>query len=977
MNRRLRDVLLACVCLALTPALAHAQASISGTVKDTSGAVLPGVTVEAASPALIEKVRSAVTDGTGQYRIENLRPGIYKVTFTLPGFAVVEREGLELAGAFTATVNADLRVGTLEETITVSGETPVVDVQSTLRQRVMSREVLDTIPAARTAVDIAVLIPGTSAAAGQNVGGLTDRGSGGGGNVTIHGGGSAATTIGGVSIAVMPASAATTTLRPNPAAFQEIVVDTSAVSADLEGGGLRINYIPRDGGNIFTGTFFASLANDAMQGSNFTQDLKDRGLRSPNALKTQWDVNPGFGGPLQRDRLWFFVSGRYNRTSEYAAGMFYNRNTNNPNAWTFDPDPARPVTNDAQQPDGMARLTWQATQKHKIGLMWNQATQCFCPVNASANLALEAASRRDYPRQQLIQADWTAPLTSRLLFEAGGNYFNGTNDDVPLPGLNPAMISVTEQSNGLTYRAASTYRLLPEKMTNLRGSVSYITGAHAFKVGFNHREGRTEFYRFANQPVSYRFNNGVPNQLTEFAYPWTRKAKMDHSLGLFAQDKWTVGGLTLSYGARYDYAATSLPEQHVGPAVLAPTRNITFPAQKSVAYHDVSPKFGVSYDPFGMGKTALKASLNRYVTTVPIDGDGDRELVNNPVNNLVSSTNRSWTDADRDFVPDCDLLNTAANGECGAMDNSSFGGTRLGASFDPDLLRGWGRRGYDWEFSMGLQQELLPRVSADVSYFRRWFGNFSVIDNLAVAPSDFDPFSITAPVDPRLPGGGGYVVSGLYNLNPAKFGVPADNFVTRADNYGKQVQYWQGVDATINARPLRPALLFQGGVSTGRRVTDRCEIVAKLDNPSPLYCRVVEAFSTQLKFLGSYTIPRLDVQISGSLQNIPGPEIAANYNAANAEVVPSLGRNLAGGARNVTVNLVAPGTMYGERLTQIDLRISKLLQFGAARVRANVDLYNALNSDAVLALNNSFGAWQQPTRIVPARFVKLSMQLDF
>jgi hypothetical protein len=311
--------------------------------------------------------------------------------------------------------------------------------------------------------------------------------------------------------------------------------------------------------------------------------------------------------------------------------------------------------------------------------------------------------------------------------------------------------------------------------------------------------------------------------------------------------------------------------------------------------------------------------------------------------------------------------------------NTDFGGVRPGATYDPYLLRGWNKRNYNWEFSAGVQHELLPRVAMDVSYFRKWFGNLVVTDNLVVSPGDYDRFSITAPVDPRLPGGGGNVISGLYDLNPSKFGLPASNFVTLSDKYGKQTQNWQGVDVNVNLRPASGVLL-QGGTSTGRQVTDNCEILAKLPELSPVglpYCHVVPLFLTQVKFLGFYTIPRVDVQVSGAFQSLPGPQIAANYNAPNALVAPSLGRSLSGNAANVTVNLVAPGAMFGDRLNQLDLRFSKIFRTGRASTRFNVDVYNALNSNAVLQLNNNFGAWQQPTTILLARFVKLGVQFDF
>jgi hypothetical protein len=972
MYRRLREILLVCAWLALAPAFAYAQASITGVVKDSSGAVLPGVTVEAASPALIEKVRTAVTDGTGQYRIENLRPGLYAVAFALAGFNTVKREGIELTGTFTATVNADLRVGALEETITVTGESPLVDVQGTTRQRVMDREVLDAIPSGRTAQNLAGLVPGITVSGGQDVGGVGQQAVVG---PSVHASGDTGITINGVSINVLGSSGTIAITRMNPAGTQEVVMDTAAVNAEQTGGGVRINQVPRDGGNTFNGTFFGDFVNHGMQGSNFTQALRDRGARSPNSINKSWDINPGFGGPITRDRLWFYVAAQSRGASQYVSGLFYDRNANNPNVWTFDPDLSRPVSNDPSQKDGQLRLMWQATPRNKIGLTWQESVACYCPETASTTNAIEAVEWRVYPMDRVALVDWTSPITSRLLLEAGGGLHPSLSNILPWPGLTQPMIGVVEQSTGLFYRGEDPQRdrYRTEHSILTRAAVSYITGAHALKVGMNHLSGFQTRDTFDLQTLTYRFNNGVPNQLTQHANPWFLRVNIDHSMGVFVQDKWTVRGLTFAYGARYDYYANSFPEQHVGPAILAPARNITFPEQKALAFHDVTPKMGAAYDPFGTGKTAIKVSLNKYVGVL---GGEVLAVAPNPVNNLIVSTTRSWNDANRNFVPDCDLINTAANGECGAMANANFGKTVPGVTYDPDALRGWGHREFNWEFSAGVQQELLPRIAADVSYFRRWFGNFLVTDNLAVAPKDFDPFSITVPVDPRLPSGGGYVVSGLYNLNPAKFGVPASNLTTLSSKYGKQSRYWQGVDITINARP-RAGLLLQGGTSTGRTVTDNCDIVGKLDNPSKLYCHVTPAFLTQAKFLGSYTIPRVDVQVSATFQSLPGPQILANYNAPNALVAPSLGRNLSGNAANVTVNLVAPGTMYGERMNQLDVRVGKIVRFVRARANLNASLYNALNANPVLTQNNNFAAWQQPTSILLARFVKLGVQFDF
>ena len=380
----------------LLPVVVSAQATISGVVKDASGAVLPGVTVEAASPALIEKVRTAVTDGTGHTRSRTSGPGFYSVKFTLTGFSAVQRDGVELSGTFNARINADMRVGGLEETIKVTGETPVVDVQSTQQERVLDREVLDALPNAGLRTALGVLIPSVDFRR-QDVGGAGVRAVTG--NMVAHGARSedAGTTLNGMSIASFGTGAATATIFMNPMGIQEMAIDTGSNDAQLHAGGVRTNYTLREGGNTFHGVVFGAYAPGKLQSDNLTSSLIARGLTEPNNIKANWDINPAFGGPILREKIWFFGAARYNVASDYVAGLYWNKNTNNPNAWTYEPDTSRRVWNEQKQPDEQLRVSWQATPRNKIGGTYYNTSYCFCPTDASATLSWEAGQRAEYP----------------------------------------------------------------------------------------------------------------------------------------------------------------------------------------------------------------------------------------------------------------------------------------------------------------------------------------------------------------------------------------------------------------------------------------------------------------------------------------------------------------------------------------------------------------------------------------------------
>ena len=970
------------IACALVPAAAFAQASIAGVVRDSSGAVLPGVTVEASSPELIEKIRTAVTDGSGQYRIENLRPGTYTVTFTLTGFSTVKREGLELAGAFTATLNGELRVGAVEETITVSGETPIVDVQSAKRQQTLTSDVIAAIPTARVYHSIMNLVPGVTTSGSQDVGGLA------GPSVivfAVHGGrlSEGRLQVDGLSVGAAVGGSGTSFYVVDIGNSQEINFSTSGGLGEAETGGPVMNVVPRQGGNGIKGTFFGNYATGAMQSSNYTDALKAAGLLGPNQLQKIWDVNASFGGPIRKDRVWYYVGGRTQGNRKLVEGMYYNKNAGDPTKWTYERDLSRQAIDDGTWKNISLRLTLQATPRNKVNLFWDEQDLCVsCIGGGSATTAPEAATETIGRPQRAQQITWTSPVTNRLLFEAGFGTVLIRYGGLERDGNNRDLIRVVEQAGiipNLTYRAQNWSR--PWSGTyGWRASASYITGAHSLKIGYWGALYDAWTLSFTNnQRLQYRFSNGVPNQLTMSGNPFLVINNTTPS-AIYAQDQSTFGRLTLQGGVRFDYASSSYPDQQIGPEKFIPVA-ITFPATSGTAFKDVTPRVGATYDLFGTGKTAVKVTLGKYLEASSAAGT---YTALNPINRVATSTTRAWTDSNRNFVADCDLLNpslqnlSSSGGDiCGQWANLSFGKSSFDTNYDPAITQGWGVRPYNWDFGVSVQHEVIPRLSATVGYFRRIYGNFLVTDNLAVVPTDYTAFSIPIPGDTRLPGGGGTVLTGLYDVSSTKFGQ-INNLVTASNKYGTQTERWNGVDLSLDAR-LR-SLTVQGGFSTGQTVTDTCEIRAELPETATLnpFCHVAAGFLTQFRGLGSFTIPKVDLRVSATFQSKPGAQLAANYVAPNAVVLPSLGRSLSGGNSNVTVNVIVPGDLYGDRINQLDFRIAKILRFGRTRTQVGVDLYNALNSSAVQTYNQTLGtAYLTPTLVLPARFAKISAQIDF
>ena len=983
-------------------AFAQQTSAIAGVVRDGSGAVLPGVTVEAASPALIEKVRTVVTDDQGRYNIVDLRPGTYTVTFSLSGFNTLKREGIELTSGFTAAINAELPVGSLEETITVTGESPLVDTQNVRKQTILSSELLDLLPTStKNWATIVEVTPGFSGSFADVAGQLNQNI----GNA-YHGKTGTKRQFDGMSI---DHASGNVGYLVNSNMIQEVSLQSSGISAESNADGSVVNMIPKEGSNTFAGTLSGLYTSDKFEASNLNDDLRSRGLTTVSKILKIYDAGITFGGPIKQDKLWFFGSFREWGNGHLMAGNYWNKTQGTP---FYTADLSRPGDRFQWYESKAIRVTWQASEKNKFNFFADVADDCLCRAIGALGSAPEAGLAFHFRPTGLYQGDWKAPLTSKLLLEAGASLSITHWPTFLNPGVEPSHISILELSNNFRYNASATYA---NKRATDRGaqrvSVLYITGTHAFKVGMQIEEAVSDVGTYVHGNVNYAFRLGVPTQITQYATPYRAIDRTRADMGVYFQDQWAIRRLTLNYGVRYDHFNGRVDASHV-PAPdsgWVPARD--FQAVSDVpAWKDLNPRFGASYDLFGNGTTALKVSIGRYVAKT---GTAVASA-NNPILTSVNTVTRTWTD-NGNFIPDCDLSNRAANGECGPMSDPNFGGFNPSTRWADDVLRGYGIRNSNWDFATEIQRQLGRSASVTAGYYRNWYGNFTVTDNLLRSPADFDPYCIAAPLNRNLPGGGGYQVCGLYDVSLAKF-TQVDNLVTQSSHYGQQKQINDFFNVSINTR-FRSGIQLGGGIDTGRSTTDNCFVVdapgvaagsltapqtattvAGISTASPTApqntttingqrtCHVTTPFrgQTQFKMNGAVPLP-YDFTVSAIYQDISGPNIVAAYTASNAEIAPSLGRNLAACAGRVPctgtaiVPLVMPGTMYDHRIRRLDLRFTKSLRVNQrVRVQGNIDLYNAFNGSGVVQVNNAFGSqWRQPTEVQDPRILQFSAQIDF
>jgi len=857
------------------PAIAFAQSSFTGTVKDASGAVMPGVTVEAASPVLIEGTKSDVTGANGQYRIVDLRPGTYVITFTLPGFKTVRQTGVELRVDFVGTVNATLEVGALEEAITVTGATPTVDVSSNAKVEVMTAEILEQVPTGRSIQALAQLVSGVSLNV-PDVGGsramqqtyMSTRGLTSANNIV---------TVDGLMVNGLDGDGAVQQYF-NQAMMEEMSYQTSGAGADVSPGGVRMNIVPRDGGNRFASTFFGAWTDKAWQGDNLSDDIVARGLRNGPGVERIYDFNLAVGGPIKKDKLWFFTSGRMWSVDAPVADTFvppsgtsYRNGVAGCRNGTLQCETG---IDDQKIKSGLLRLTWQATSKHKFSVYYDEIDKYRGHGMNAGDDPNTSSQIWTSPIYNSAAAKYTGTLSNSLLAEAGYSFNHEQYVITNQPGVNKTPFSPEWYANAsrrdqnftaLTNGLANWGGRYPDRF-NMMAALSYITGSHNIKGGVQYNFGPYINTREANGDLQQVYAGTTtpftnPVSVTVYNTPLRYQENLKADIGIFVQDSWSLNRLTLNGGLRWEYLAHEVAEQASGNGRFVDARK--FDAIAMPTWKDFAPRFGVVYDVFGTGKTAIKAGFNRYNESRTTQF----ATKYNPL--ALTSATLTWNDLNGDDIAQGERGCTFGTAGCEinfAQLPSNFGVRSL-ATVDPDF-----QRTYNLEYTAGVQHELFPRVSVAATFYRRQFYDLPVTDNLLRTPADYRAVDVVSPLDGEV--FKAYTVATTTQLRAV------NDFDTNATSDRKQI--YNGGDITFNVRIPGGGTLF-GGYTMERTLRVTCD---EPDDPNFLrFCDDREndlPWLKQFKFAGTYPV-KWGIQASFSFQSINGRPIGGFSGTAAAD----------------------------------------------------------------------------------------------
>ena len=947
---------------------AYAQSAITGVVRDTTGAAMPGVTVEASSDVLIEKVKADITDASGNYRIADLRPGTYSVVFTLTGFKVYRRDGLQLPAEFTATVNAELAVGALEETITVTGASPMVDVTTAAKTSVLDREAIDLIPTGRTIQGMAQLVVGVNLSLPDTGGARAMQQT----YMSTHGMTTSNTTVlvDGMMVNGLQGDGAIQSYF-NDAMNSEVSYQTSGIGAETSSGGVRLNMIPREGGNRWSGDFKVSSRPGTWQSSNLTDRHKTRGLTAGNAIDRIIDYTLSVGGPIKKDKLWVFGSGRYYSVNNFIANTFFDDGTQG--------------IDDQFIKSGTARLTWQVTPRNKISAYMDEIDK-YRGHDMQANYDPEtAATVWNSPAYHTTAIKWSSPVSGSLFLEGGYSnnteyYTNEYQEGIEKPRGSAewfANAAHNELDLGGYTKAGPTNTTESPIAFYWNVAATYVKGDHTIKVGANNRQGTFMHTREANADLIQQYRSSrtgvrwtVPSSVLIRNSPLVYGERLNRDLGIFIQDSWRLNRLTANIGLRWETLNAKVLAGKSPAGRFAPER--TFDEIKDVpAWNNLAPRMALVYDLFGTGRTAIKYSLNRY----NLSRTTGIAAAYNPLLNQTFTL--PWTDVNGNDIADGTLRCT---GYPSAACEISFAG--LPANYGIAALNEYGDYPRTWNLESGLevQHELFKGVSVSGSWWKGNFHNLTTTINRSWTLADYTAYTWYNPLT-----GNPFEV---YARSAAAAARPTSNLDT-FDEARKQA--YEAFNFEGRWRIPGGGQVF-GGVSIERERVKNC---TSPDDPNygsngKALC---DEFALDIPYRPSWKLAGtkeigFGVNVSMAFQNNRSPVSSrvmtvtrgsTRYPASCPAPCPA-GQVIMPtgvfGQTSLTYNLEPVRATSVERIVQLDFKVSRTFRFGRFSVLPTFEVFNINNSDAIIsyittnALSTSYLA---PNSIMQGRMYGLGL----
>ena len=854
--------------------------------------------VEARSPALIESVKTAVTDANGEYQIVDLRPGTYSLAFTLNGFQTAKYENIVLTPSFTATINPVLQVGAVEQSVEVTGQAPIVDITSAVSEKALTQQTLEEVPVGRSVYQVTLFMPGATTTSPDVGGSQTAQIT----NLAMHGTVDNTFAVDGMEINGVESNNVTATYY-NEGFNQAMTVQTSALPAE-DGGGVTVNMVKKQGSNTLHGDFYFTGTDHALQADNLSASQKALGLKAASAMDEAYDLNGGIGGAIRKNKLWYYGNFRRWIVNRLVANTFY--------------------PNGAQALDPQRLQTYSLDLNYKLNEK-NTVTGFIEYLDKLRKARRDTSSLYQYisPEAAAVQPNtgttadvhWTSTINPRLIFEAGFASMHIQFSETTEPGVSANALPEIELATSTLMGALIPTLGNPEVdwRRAATATLNYVPswwGSHNIRVGYVYGSGTVWEKSFdINRSTVAEFTNGVPTAIVTYntpIYPYNNQSNPS----AFAQDSWTIKRrLTINYGLRWDEFVGSIPAESAPAGVWVPART-TAAINNSPNWKTWAPRIGIAYSPTTAGKTVIKASASKYEVRETAGG------IVAPFNPefLVSET-RSWSE------PGC-VGYSCSPFDAGSIIAPSRGGLLKGAaSANPNL-----QRPYDWEYSASIERQLGRDLAITAAFYYRKYYDLFANENTALSPADYAPVTITNPLT-----GGPLTV---YNLMP-QYATSINTLEVNSSSL--LAQHYTGFEVTANKRMSNHFTVFGGfTVSSWKQCANASTDPNVLINNcgySPYDSRYMTNIS------GVYNLPK-GFNISSHLNYDSGKPLQTLYTLTSA-VVPGLVQG------QDTVALLPQGARRYPGYSLLDVRISRTFKIKErGSIEPMIEIYNLLNQNA-------------------------------